>query len=75
MRIDPDRLRRLRVQRGLSMRELARRSGVSVGMVSLIEQGKIAGSPTTAKKLAEGLSNDEAGVTVDDLWDYGDSDV
>lgn len=38
--MDKDALRRLRIEARLSMRELCARSGVSVGQISMIENGQ-----------------------------------
>lgn len=50
-----ERLRALRVQRGLSQRALARRSGVTNGMISLIEQDKTSPSVALLKKVLAGF--------------------
>lgn len=49
------RLRTLRHGRGLSQRELARRSGVTNGMISLIEQNKTSPSVALLKKVLNGF--------------------
>ncbi len=49
-------LRRLRHARGLSQRELARRTGVSNGTISLIEKGETDPSVSLLKKILDGLS-------------------
>lgn len=74
MRIDPDLLRWLRDERGLSVTKLARMSGVSVDVISAIEEGRYRGSPDCARKLADGLSGAGHGEPVhpDDLWMTGD---
>ena len=50
-----DRLRELRHLHGLSQRELARRSGVTNGMISLIEQNKTSPSVSLLKKVLSGI--------------------
>ena len=50
-----ERLRAIREGRGLSQRELARRAGVTNGMISLIEQGKTSPSVASLKKVLEGI--------------------
>ena len=50
-----ERLRALRHGRGLSQRELARRSGVTNGMISLIEQSKTSPSVALLKKILNGF--------------------
>jgi len=49
------RLRKAREARGLSQRELARRTGVTNGMISLIEQNKVSPSIASLKRVVEGL--------------------
>ena len=49
------RLREIRNQLGLSQRELARRSGVTNGMISLIEQDKASPSVALLKKVLVGI--------------------
>ena len=49
------RLRRVREARGLSQRELARRSGVTNGTISLIEQNKNSPSVASLKKVLDGI--------------------
>jgi transcriptional regulator with XRE-family HTH domain len=51
-----DRVRQLRVGRGLNMSELARRSGLTPTGVHLIEQGKRTPSSATLEKIAQGLN-------------------
>ena len=50
-----ERIRQLRHQSGLSQRELARRSGVTNGMISLIEQNKTSPSVALLKKVLSGF--------------------
>jgi transcriptional regulator with XRE-family HTH domain len=70
MRIDPDMLRWLRDERGLSVNKLAKLSGLSADLVTAIEDGRYRGSPDSARKLASGLSCAGHGEPVlpDDLW-------
>jgi transcriptional regulator with XRE-family HTH domain len=49
------RLRQAREVRGLSQRELARRAGVTNGMISLIEQDRTSPSIASLKKILDGL--------------------
>lgn len=49
------RLRELRTERGLSMRSLARLSGLSTNALSMIERGKTSPSVSTLYKLSEAL--------------------
>src|SRR3989304_3307346 len=49
------RLRELRESRGISMRTLATRSGLSANALSMIERGKTSPSVSTLYKLADGL--------------------
>lgn len=48
-------LRALRAERGLSVRELGRRAGVSAGLVSLIERGMLVPRPDQVDQLASAL--------------------
>ena len=50
-----DRLRNLRQRRGLSQRELARRSGVANATISLIENGKLNPTVSMLKKVLDGM--------------------
>ena len=49
------RLRKLRKMHGLSQRELARRAGVTNGMISLIEQNRASPSVSSLKKVLDGF--------------------
>jgi transcriptional regulator with XRE-family HTH domain len=49
------RLRAVRLMHGLSQRELAKRAGVTNGMISLIEQGRVSPSVASLKKVLDGL--------------------
>lgn len=51
----PGRLRQLRDERRISLRELARRSGISVNALSLIERGLSSPSVSTLYRLVEAL--------------------
>jgi ribosome-binding protein aMBF1 (putative translation factor) len=59
-----DRLREERSERGLSLRELARRLDVSASLVSQIETGKIQPSVRTLYAMVS-----ELGVSLDELFD------
>jgi transcriptional regulator with XRE-family HTH domain len=50
-----DRLRRLRVAKGLSQRDVARRAGVTNATISMIENNKISPSVASLKKILDGL--------------------
>lgn len=50
------RLRSLREMYGLSQRELAKRAGVTNGMISQIEQNRVSPSIGSLKKILDGLS-------------------
>ncbi len=58
-----ERLRELREARGISMRSLATRSGLSANALSMIERGKASPSVSTLYKLAEAL-----GVPITDFF-------
>src|SRR5437899_13073504 len=59
-----ERVRELRAQRGLSLDALARKSGVSRSMISLIERGESSPTAVVLEKLAAGL-----GVMLASLFD------
>ena len=48
-------LRALRSMYGLSQRELAKRAGVTNGMISLIEQNRVSPSVSSLKKVLDGI--------------------
>jgi transcriptional regulator with XRE-family HTH domain len=48
-------LRAVRSMYGLSQRELAKRAGVTNGMISLIEQNRVSPSVSSLKKVLEGI--------------------
>ncbi len=50
-----ERLRRLRKERGLSLRGLARASGLSVNAISRIERGESSPTVSSLQRLAEGM--------------------
>jgi len=49
------RLRTIRTTFGLSQRELARRAGVTNGLISLIEQNRVSPSVSSLKKVLDGV--------------------
>lgn len=49
------RLRAIRLLHGLSQRELARRAGVTNGLVSLVEMNRVSPSVSSLKKLLDGI--------------------
>ncbi len=49
------RLRSIRTSFGLSQRELARRAGVTNGLISLIEQNRVSPSISSLKKVLDGV--------------------
>lgn len=61
---DPARVRRLRQERGMSLREASRRSGLSVSFLSALERGTSGASVATLQRLTRAY-----GVTVLDLFD------
>ena len=65
MQVDTGRLRRLRLESGLSLRALALAAGVSHDTAMEIEAGRRAPHPSTVKKLADAL-----GVRVGELVDW-----
>jgi transcriptional regulator with XRE-family HTH domain len=60
------RVRELRVDRGLSLADLAEQSGVSRSMISLVERGEASPTAVVLEKLAGGL-----GVMLPSLFDAG----
>lgn len=70
MRLDPDLLRWLREDRGLSVNKLAKLADLPVDLIIAIEEGRHRGSPGSARKLASGLSCAGHGepVQADELW-------
>ena len=82
------RLKAVRQMHGLSQRELAKRAGVTNGMISLIEQGRVSPSVASLKKVLDGLpmglaeffTMDPAGTSQvfygkDELVELGEADV
>ena len=49
------RLRSVRITFGLSQRALARRAGVTNGLISLIEQNRVSPSVSSLKKVLDGV--------------------
>lgn len=81
-------LRAVRTMYGLSQRELAKRAGVTNGMISLIEQNRVSPSVSSLKKVLDGIPMSLAEFfTLDlaaspqvffgreELTDLGDGDV
>ena len=56
--IDGDRLRQLRVERALTLRALANRSGVSYDTINKLELGQRPARLSTIRKLAKALNVD-----------------
>src|SRR4029077_10309646 len=82
------RLRSVRTTFGLSQRALARRAGVTNGLISLIEQGRVSPSVSSLKKVLDGLpmslaefftldlsAAPQAFFGADDLVELGNADV
>lgn len=65
MEVNAVRLRELRRERVLSMRELEERSGVSYNSIWRLENGKTGGQPRTIRKLAEALGVDPSELVRD----------
>jgi transcriptional regulator with XRE-family HTH domain len=64
MEVDAVRLRELREERVLSLRELEERSGVSHNTIWRIEDGRQGAHPRTVRKLAEALGVPPSELTV-----------
>ncbi len=60
MRLNVERLRELRRQKVLSMRELEENSGVSYNTVWRLETGRTGAQPRTIRKLADALGVEPA---------------
>ena len=82
------RLRTLRTAFGMSQRELARRAGVTNGLISLIEQNRVSPSVSSLKKVLDGVpmslaefftldpaAAPQAFFGVDELAEVGNADV
>jgi transcriptional regulator with XRE-family HTH domain len=72
MKIDTTRMKRARLEAGLSLRALAKKTGLAHTTVLSIESGKREPFPATVKTVADAI-----GVTVAELmiWDEGDADA
>ncbi len=68
MRINPETLRRLRQEQGLTVHQLAAKAGVAHTVVSRAEAGRNNPHPASVRKLAEAL-----GVSVSTLIDWKDA--
>jgi transcriptional regulator with XRE-family HTH domain len=55
IKVDVDKLWKLRVNQGLTQRELAREAGISNSTLSKIEHGRSSARPPTLKQLADVL--------------------
>ena len=55
MKVDGDRLRRLRAERALTLRDLAEISGVSYDTINKLELGRRPAHASTIRKLANAL--------------------
>jgi transcriptional regulator with XRE-family HTH domain len=60
MEVNVERLKELRRERVLSLRELEKRSGVSYNTIWRIEDGRQGAHPRTIRKLADALGVDPA---------------
>ena len=65
------RLKAVRKMAGLSQRELAKRAGVTNGMISLIEQNRVSPSISSLKKVLEGVPMSLADFFTLDLSESG----
>ena len=81
-------LRAVRTMYGLSQRELAKRAGVTNGLISLIEQNRVSPSVSSLKKVLDGIpmslaefftldlsASPQVFFTGDELLDLGDRSV
>src|SRR5882762_3805490 len=82
------RLRSVRTTFGMSQRELARRAGVTNGLISLIEQNRVSPSVSSLKKVLDGVpmslaefftldlsATPQAFFSADDLVELGNPEV
>src|SRR5438270_11822878 len=82
------RLRSVRTTFGVSQRELARRAGVTNGLISLIEQNRVSPSVSSLKKVLDGVpmslavfftldlsATPQAFFGIDELVELGNPDV
>jgi predicted transcriptional regulator len=69
IRVDGERLRRIRQERALSLRDLGDRSGVSFDSIHKLETGRRQAQPRTVRKLAEAL-----GVEAEELVGWEGTD-
>jgi transcriptional regulator with XRE-family HTH domain len=60
MEVDMERLRELRLERALALRELGELSGVSLQTIWRIEAGRQGAHPRTIRKLAQALGVEPA---------------
>lgn len=60
---DDSALRRLRIERGLTLQELATRSGLAKGSLSRLETGHVGPTLPTARMLARALD-----LSIDDIF-------
>ena len=67
-RTEPDResLRRRRIEAGLNQTQLARRTGISKQLVSMVERGTANFSPANLSKVAEALGCEIADLLPDE---------
>lgn len=63
---DPDKLRWRRFRAELSIRDLASKSGVSIGSISMLERGAYAAKLKTLRDLATALDCDVADLQPDE---------
>jgi transcriptional regulator with XRE-family HTH domain len=64
-----DNIRRYRAAQGLTLKQLAERSGVSIATISKVENGKISGGFETIYKIARGLGVLVTEIIIDDMGD------
>lgn len=53
-----EKIKHLRVKKGLSLRDLSQKTGIAFSTLSLIENGKTSPRPKTAKAIADALEVD-----------------
>lgn len=68
---DPAAIQRLRYERGYNTTQLASRAGLSRPAMSRIENGRLAGSPSSLKRIADALGVSVAAITMTKPADTG----
>lgn len=79
--VDGRRLRRLRLERGMTLQEAARRTGLSASFISSVERGTSGASPTAMTRLREAYedgvepAHEDLGISVHRIGDGHSTEV